>query len=567
VDTQTLKNMSLSELQESVDHLREDLEKLINFVHAQEQELTIQIQCVSQLQEQIPQTSQSELPQLKADLADQQEKAKMLEETLIGQYRNLHKREVIFKQYLLALLEKQGLLQFTENGENLDLKLILGLLDQQEKLPTSDKKTTSFLQQKWFIPSLIIVFLFIIGTLVYTLKILPNQSTPEVTPVVKLPEKTAVTALGRIEPSGEVVKISAASSREGAKMGELLVKEGDMVESGQIVAILDDFAKKQATLRVAQEEIKVAKANLAIIKAGAKQGEINAQIATINRLKAQLKTEIQAKQANISRLKAQLTTETLAQEANLSRLQSQLKNAQLEFKRYEKLVLEGVIRASELDTRRTTLETAEESVKEAQANLQRIGQTLTEQIREAQALNDQSIETLTLQIREAEANLAKIEEVRGVDIVKGETELQKTQAFLQQQEADLELSKIKAPTKGQILKIHAYPGENINTETGIAELGQTQQMMVVAEVYESDIGKVKIGQEATMTSESGAFDSEIKGTVREIGWQVGKKDVLSSDPAADVDVRVVEVKIQLNPESSKLVSNLTYGKVIVKIFI
>jgi HlyD family secretion protein len=137
---------------------------------------------------------------------------------------------------------------------------------------------------------------------------------------------------------------------------------------------------------------------------------------------------------------------------------------------------------------------------------------------------------------------------------------------LKQQEKELELSTIKAPVAGQILKIHANPGEAINTETGIAEIGQTAQMMVVAEVYESDITKVKIGQEVEMTSESGAFDTPLKGKVREIGWQVGKKDVLDSDPAADVDVRIIEVKIQLDSASSRIVSNLTYGKVIVKIF-
>jgi HlyD family secretion protein len=90
-------------------------------------------------------------------------------------------------------------------------------------------------------------------------------------------------------------------------------------------------------------------------------------------------------------------------------------------------------------------------------------------------------------------------------------------------------------------------------------------MMVVAEVYESDIGKIRVGQKATIQSESGAFDRELKGTVSEVGRQISKKDVLSSDPAADVDVRVVEVQILLTPEDSRRVANLTYAKVLVKI--
>ncbi len=560
--------MSLRELKEMVNHLKDELEHFVNIVHAQEQELNVQIKKLSELQEQIFTTSESELPQLKHNLAQEQEKAKMLEETLIGQYRNLHQREVLFKQHLSALLEKQGLINASEDGEQWEIKLILALLNQRSQpQPSETPPTASIFQQKWVIIGLILAFLFTVASLVYSLKFRSSKLTPEVTPLVTPLVKTAVTALGRVEPSGEVIKISANSSREGAKVAQLLIKEGDRVKTGQIVAILDDFKKKQASLAVALQEIEVAKANVAMVKAGAKQGEIDAQRATINRLQVQLTTEIQAKQANINRLQAQLTTETQAQQATIARLQSQLKNAQLELNRYQNLVNDGAIPTSELDTRRTTVETAQQSVREAEANLQRIGETLRAQIAEAKALNNQSRETLTLQIIEAEANLARIMEVRGVDVSKAETEVQKAQASLQQLQADLDLSTIKAPLNGQILKIHAYPGESINSEEGIAELGQTQQMMVIAEVYESDIGKVKIGQEATMTSESGSFDAELKGTVSEIGWQVGKKDVLSSDPAADVDVRVIEVKIKLAPESSNIVSSLTYSKVIVRIFI
>jgi HlyD family secretion protein len=45
--------------------------------------------------------------------------------------------------------------------------------------------------------------------------------------------------------------------------------------------------------------------------------------------------------------------------------------------------------------------------------------------------------------------------------------------------------------------------------------------------------------------------------VAEIGLQIGKKDVLGTDPVADADARVVEVKIRLDPSSSKQVADLT----------
>ncbi|MFN5892437.1 MAG: HlyD family secretion protein, partial [Dolichospermum sp.] len=57
----------------------------------------------------------------------------------------------------------------------------------------------------------------------------------------------------------------------------------------------------------------------------------------------------------------------------------------------------------------------------------------------------------------------------------------------------------------------------------------------------------------------------LKGKVTEIGRKIGKKDVLNNDPAADIDARVVEVKIALSPEFNQQVSGLTNAKVTVEI--
>ncbi|MEM8673083.1 MAG: HlyD family efflux transporter periplasmic adaptor subunit, partial [Cyanobacteria bacterium P01_G01_bin.67] len=121
-----------------------------------------------------------------------------------------------------------------------------------------------------------------------------------------------------------------------------------------------------------------------------------------------------------------------------------------------------------------------------------------------------------------------------------------------------------APKDGQIVKITTYPGEIVG-EDGVVEFAQTSKMMVVAEIYESDIAKVKVGQTATIKSETGAFEGKVTGKVSQIGLKIGKQDVLNTDPAADVDSRVLEVKIHLDPQTSERVAHLTNSKVIVKI--
>ena len=86
-------------------------------------------------------------------------------------------------------------------------------------------------------------------------------------------------------------------------------------------------------------------------------------------------------------------------------------------------------------------------------------------------------------------------------------------------------------------------------------------MYTVAEVYETDIGKVHVGQRATITSP--ALHGELMGTVERIGMKIGKRDVLDVDPAASTDARVVEVHIRL--DDSRAVAGLTNLQVEVRI--
>ncbi len=62
-----------------------------------------------------------------------------------------------------------------------------------------------------------------------------SQTRVESKPVPSVPEIKTVTALGRLEPSGEIIQVSAPSSTE--RVEELLVKKGDRVAKGQIIAI------------------------------------------------------------------------------------------------------------------------------------------------------------------------------------------------------------------------------------------------------------------------------------------------------------------------------------------
>jgi HlyD family secretion protein len=401
------------------------------------------------------------------------------------------------------------------------------------------------------------------GLILFNLPKLAQEKPTETT--TKTPEIRAVTALGRIEPQGEVAKIAATPNLGGAKIMQVLVEPGEIVSKGQLLAILDNYQLQKAYTAVATQEVEVQRSNLEIVRAGVKEGEINSQKAVIERLKVELEAEGNRTQAEIARWEAELTGERVALSAALERLKAEYNNASLEFSRYQGLATDGAISTSELDQRRLTLDTASERVQEAEANLLKTTSTLEQSIKEAQANSQRETESLIMQIKEAEATLAQISEIRAVDVTEAQAKLDKAIAESNRAEEELALSEIRAPFAGRVLKINTRPGENIDQEDGVLELGKTDQMMVIAEVHESNISRVAVGQEVIITSEGGSFDTQLKGTVTEIGWQIGKNDVLNSDPAADVDKRVIEVKILLDPQDSQKVQNLTYSQVFVEI--
>jgi len=127
-------------------------------------------------------------------------------------------------------------------------------------------------------------------------------------------------------------------------------------------------------------------------------------------------------------------------------------------------------------------------------------------------------------------------------------------------EARAAAATITAPIDGTILAIQLHPGESTSGRPILA-MGDVSKMVVRAEVYETDIPRVKVGQTATMTS--GALAKPLTGRVVAIGRMVARNSIFSTDPAARVDARVVPVRIALDDASPVAgLSNLTVDVVI-----
>jgi HlyD family secretion protein len=353
-----------------------------------------------------------------------------------------------------------------------------------------------------------------------------SAATPDPNLVIAPPEVKTITALGRLEPQGEIIKLSAPTANNGNRVEKLLVKQGDQVRAGQVVAVLDNYDRLQAALEQAQVDVRVAEAKLAITLAGAKQGEIDAQIAEIDRLDNQRSGDV------------------AVQSASLGRLEAELQNAETEYNRYQSLFQDGAVSASQRDSKRLALETTRKSLQEAQATLSR-----TQSTRPAE-------------LTQARSSLNRIAEVRPVDVQADQVAVDRAIALVKQAQAELDRASVRSPVAGEILYVHTRSGEVVSSN-GIVEIGQTRQMNVVAEIYQSDINKVQVGQKVRVTSD--AIAGELTGEVELVGSQVRRQALVNTDPSTNIDSRIVEVRIALDAASSEKAAKFTNLQVTVVI--
>jgi HlyD family secretion protein len=116
---------------------------------------------------------------------------------------------------------------------------------------------------------------------------------------------------------------------------------------------------------------------------------------------------------------------------------------------------------------------------------------------------------------------------------------------------------------GTLIQIFSWPGMK-ETDQGLALLGRTDRMQVWAQIFQSDVNRLSIGQRAVVTAETGGFKGSINATLASIISQVSARDLFAISGNNDVNARVVLVKLDLDPEARQQVERLSGLNVIVR---
>jgi HlyD family secretion protein len=149
--------------------------------------------------------------------------------------------------------------------------------------------------------------------------------------------------------------------------------------------------------------------------------------------------------------------------------------------------------------------------------------------------------------------------VRPEDVAVASADLAQAEANLTIAEEDLRNTEVRSPISGRILKIRARSGERVGEE-GLLDIGDTSVMYVVAEIYEADVADVELGQIAKVRLPTRNSTGWLKGEVVGKDLEIARQDVFDNDPVADIDSRVVEVRIRLTPEDGAKVAGLSNAR-------
>lgn len=217
------------------------------------------------------------------------------------------------------------------------------------------------------------------------------------------------------------------------------------------------------------------------------------------------------------------------------------------FSDYGRRESEISITQARLETLRARKEFFAAEIEDATANFKRIS-SLVKQSAVSQSAFDTAKARLTKAKADAQANIH--------EIAAAEVDLTYSKQRLEQ-------SLVRSTIAGTILKIHAWPGERVE-DGRIADIADLTHLDVVAEVYESDMPRVKVGQKARviLAASTPSYEAE----VRELGYLVQKNDLNDTDPLADRDNRVIEVRLTLPETANKDLRHQIYRQVQVQIF-
>jgi HlyD family secretion protein len=305
--------------------------------------------------------------------------------------------------------------------------------------------------------------------------------------VTEGPITVKVSENGTLEPVTQV----DVKSRVAGRVQRILVKEGDRVAIGQILAIVDptEVARQVAGIE----------AQLASAKAGLRQAEENYTLTQVqNRLAIERSAASleEARQRLVQTAAPTRKQEIQQQQSAIDRANAQILDARRNLDRRKALVAKGFLPQADADTAQTTLTLAEADARSAQDRLSLLKEgTRTEDISLAKA----SIHTAEVQLATDKANAAQAQ-LRLRDVERARGDVAQIANQLAQQSVQLTETRIIAPISGEVVGKYLEEGELVASATAgfaqgaaLVRIADLNRMQVRVNINEVDVARLRVG--------------------------------------------------------------------------
>ena len=292
------------------------------------------------------------------------------------------------------------------------------------------------------------------------------------------------TADNQIEVSGRIeTDDSSIAAKTTGRIREILVREGDKVKAGQVIATLDD---EQLKAREEQAQLAADQAGLRITRA---QQQIAVLLEQQNQSQLGVDQSRQDAQGRVRQAEAQIAQA----EAQLAQAQSNLQQAAYDKEKFERLLASGDI--SERQTRQAVTNY------NSQAEIVRAQRKQVDAARGSLTAVKASLANPGIRIAQTAVIQKQIKQAE-TDIESARADADRAQAQLREAQANRADLSITAPFDGTIATRSVEPGEVVSPGTTIVTLMDPGQIYLRAFVAESDIGRVKLGQAARIYIDS-----------------------------------------------------------------
>lgn len=391
--------------------------------------------------------------------------------------------------------------------------------------------------------------------------------------------------IAKIDPTDSQTAYDQASADVSAARAR--VTQAQQTLTLQKQTTITGIKDAEARVRAAEAQVRAAEVRLAQAR---KQSDAQPTLteASIKQAQASLqaaeKQFAQLKDATDPQTRQEARSNMASAEAGLRTAKANLTNAELNLKRQKGLAESGFVARSVVDTAeaqveasRSSVASAEADVKAAGTRLETVGNSQEAAIATAQArvtearqavrsaeanrvqidLRVQDVKNAEASLSQAKANLVQSQvaletaranqmqvPIRSNDITTAQAQIARAEAAQHNTQIVLGQTVIRAPADGVVLQKYVEQGTIIASGSafssasgqGIVQLGDLSRIFVDAQVDETDISRVKVGQKVTVEFDA-VPDTPFKGRVTRI------------EPRGVTDNNITTVKARIELEA------------------